>query len=39
MAVVCDIPQKQQAVTEFPVCENENVGNILKQVQKAYREA
>jgi hypothetical protein len=38
VAAVHDIPQKQRAVTEFLVCENENAGNILKQVQKEYRQ-
>jgi hypothetical protein len=36
MAAVLDLRQKQRAVTEYLVCENETVGNIRKPLQKVY---
>jgi hypothetical protein len=36
MAAAHDIHQKQRAVIEFVVCENETVGNIHKRLQKVY---
>jgi hypothetical protein len=36
MAAALDIRQKQRAVIEFLVCENDTVGNIHKRLQKVY---
>jgi hypothetical protein len=38
MAAASDTLQKQLAVIEFLVCENETVGNILKRMQEVYVE-
>ncbi|XP_021922427.1 putative uncharacterized protein FLJ37770 [Zootermopsis nevadensis] len=35
---VLDVRQKQRAVIEFLVCENEAMGNIHKRLQKVYGE-
>jgi hypothetical protein len=36
MAAVLDVHQKQRAVIEFLVCENETVEKIHKPLQKVY---